>query len=106
MAHDITDAEFEAEVLKSPIPVLVDFWAPWCGPCRSMSPILEELEKEYEGKVKIVKINVDENTEVPAQHNVSSIPTFVLFKDGKVANQFVGAKTKQDMKSELDAVAS
>jgi thioredoxin 1 len=105
MAKPITDAEFDAEVLKSDIPVLVDFWAPWCGPCKSMLPIIDELTAEYEGKVKIVKVNVDENTEVPGKYGVMSIPNFVIFKGGDPVTSFVGSKSKDDMKKELDAVA-
>lgn len=104
MSHPVSDTDFESEVLKSPLPVLVDFWAPWCGPCKAMNPIMEELEKEYEGKIKLTKMNVDENMDVPGSHNVMSIPTFIIFKDGKPASQFVGARSKADMKKEIDAV--
>jgi thioredoxin 1 len=106
MSHVVTDADFDAQVLQSDLPVLVDFWAPWCGPCKAMLPIMEELEKEYDGKVKIVKMNVDENPEVPGQYGVMSIPTFLIVKDGKVATSFVGARSKTDMKRELDNVVS
>ena len=106
MAHPTSDATFDADVLKSAIPVLVDFWAPWCGPCKAMLPIVEELEKTYEGKVKIVKMNVDENMDVPGKYNVMSIPTFIIFKNGEVASQFIGARSKADVQKELDAVAS
>jgi thioredoxin 1 len=102
MAHAITDDSFDADVLKSDIPVLVDFWAPWCGPCKAMLPIVEELEQAYEGKVKITKMNADENIEVPGKFNVMSIPTFIIFKDGKAISQFVGARSKADMQKELD----
>lgn len=104
MPTPITDAQFASEVLQSSIPVLVDFWAPWCGPCKAMLPIIEELEQEYTGKMKVVKINVDENTDAPGQFNVMSIPTFVVIKDGKPVTSFVGARSKQDMKTELDRV--
>lgn len=104
MANPITDADFEKDVLKSPIPVLVDFWAPWCGPCKQMNPIIEELTKEYEGKVRVYKMNVDENIETPGKYSVMSIPTFILFKKGDIAAQFVGTKSKEDFKKEIDAV--
>lgn len=104
MAHEITDSTFENDVVKSDLPVLVDFWAPWCGPCKAMNPAMEELGKEYEGKMKIMKMNVDENMEVPGKHNVMSIPTFVIYKGGKVASQFVGARSKGEMQKEMDAV--
>jgi len=104
MAQSITDAEFEAEVLKSSSPVLVDFWASWCGPCKSMLPIAEELSTEYEGKMKVVKLNIDESTETAGKYNVMSIPTFMIFKDGEPVTTLVGVKSKEDMKSEMDAV--
>ena len=106
MPHAVSDADFDQEVLKSTIPVLVDFWAPWCGPCRAMRPIVEELEQENEGKVKIVEINVDENSMIPSSYNVMSIPTFLLFKEGKVVTQFVGARSKADVQRELDSVTA
>lgn len=102
MSNVATDATFEAEVMKSPLPVLVDFWAPWCGPCKAMNPILEEMEAEYAGKAKIVKVNVDENFDTAGKFNVMSIPTFLFVKDGKVAGSVIGARPKADMKKELD----
>lgn len=103
---DVTDATFDAEVLKSPTPVLVDFWASWCGPCKAMSPLVEELGKEYDGKVKVVKVNVDDNMEVSGKYNVMSIPSFFIFKGGEIVTSFVGVKTKEFVKGELDKVLS
>jgi len=102
MASSVTDATFRTEVLESPLPVLVDFWAPWCGPCKMMAPIVDELALEYEGKVKIMKVNVDENPETPSQFNIMSIPTFILFKGGKPVSSFIGAKPKESVKQEID----
>ncbi len=90
----VTDKNFDAEVLKADLPVLVDFWATWCGPCRSISPIVEGLAKEYEGKIKISKLNVDENPATPSQYGVRGIPTLILFKGGKILDQVVGAVPK------------
>lgn len=90
-----TDQNFEKEVLKSSTPVLVDFWAPWCGPCQMVGPIMEELSKEYEGKVKIGKLNVDENPQVAVKYNVMSIPTVILFKEGKEIARQVGLESKE-----------
>lgn len=100
---EVTDATFDSEVLQSSVPVLVDFWAPWCGPCKSMNPIVEDLEKEYEGKVKVMQLNVDDNAETAGKYSVMSIPTFLIFKGGDVVATLVGAKSKEDMKKEMDA---
>ena len=98
----VTDATFDAEVRKSPIPVVVDFWAEWCGPCRQIGPSLEELAAEYEGRVKIVKVNVDENPESPAQLGVRGIPALFLFKDGQVVSNKIGAAPKAALKAWID----
>jgi thioredoxin 1 len=90
----VTDKNFSAEVLNADLPVLVDFWAPWCGPCRSISPMVEDLAKDFMGKVKVAKLNVDENPGTPSQYGVRGIPTLILFKGGKVVDQIVGAQPK------------
>ena len=92
----VTDTNFEAEVLKGNLPVVVDFWAEWCGPCKMIAPVLDELAGEFEGKVKVTKLNVDENPEVSSKFNVRSIPTLMFFKGGKVVDQVIGAKSKGD----------
>jgi len=90
----VDDKNFAAEVLNADLPVLVDFWATWCGPCRSISPIVEELAKEFAGRVKVTKLNVDENPATPGQYGVRGIPTLILFKGGKIVDQIVGAVPK------------
>lgn len=102
MAEQVTDATFGNVVLKSDIPVLIDFWAPWCGPCRAMGPVLDELSTEYAGKVKICKMNVDENTQTPAKYGVRAIPTMVLIKNGETVEQITGAVPKDQLKKVLD----
>ena len=100
--HQFTAAEFDEKVVKSQLPVLVDFWAPWCGPCRLVAPVLEDLAPEYEGKIAIGKLNVDENPSVAEQFRVTSIPTLILFKDGVVADRIVGAMPKPQMQQFID----
>ena len=97
----ITIENFENEVMKSNIPVLIDFWAPWCGPCRMMGPIIEQLAEEYEGKAKVGKVNVDEEGELSQAFGVMSIPTIVLVKDGKIVKQAVGARPKAEVEAML-----
>ena len=97
----ITRENFENEVMKSNIPVLIDFWAPWCGPCQMMGPIIEQLAEEYEGKAKVGKVNVDEEDELSQAIGVMSIPTIVLVKDGKVVKQAVGARPKAEVEAML-----
>jgi len=100
----ISEGTFDAEVLKSSQPALVDFWAPWCGPCRAIAPILDELAEEYKGKVKVAKINVDENRKLAGDHGVMSIPTMILFKDGKVVDKLIGLVPKDRLKALMDKV--
>lgn len=102
--QNISDATFDAEVLQSPIPVLIDFWAPWCGPCKAIAPVVDELAKEYAGKLKVVKMNVDDNQATPASFGVRSIPNLLVFKGGAVANQVVGAVPKAQLKKAIDEV--
>lgn len=103
MEHTYTDANFQSEVLESSTPVVVDFWAPWCGPCRAMAPIIEELAGEIdEAKMKIGKLNVDDNGSTAQKYNVMSIPTMIVFKDGKPVDQLVGSMSKEDLKAKLE----
>lgn len=99
--HEVTQANFASAVLQSDVPVLIDFWAVWCGPCRMVAPVLEELAEELDGKVRIAKVNVDENQELAMQYRVSSIPAFVLFKGGQAVDRAVGAMPKAAFKSFL-----
>ncbi len=102
--RDVSDSDFEQEVLKATKPVLVDFWAPWCGPCRMVAPIVEELSEEYDGKVEFVKLNTDENPNTSVKYGIRSIPTLLVFKDGEAVGQIIGFRPKSDLKKSLDAV--
>lgn len=101
---NLTDADFKSQVLESSEPVVVDFWAPWCGPCRAVVPIIEELAKEYEKKVKVRKINVDENSQSVSQYNVMSIPSVLFFKNGQPVKTLVGAQSKENYKKEIESL--
>ncbi|GAN81755.1 thioredoxin [Acidocella aminolytica] len=102
MNKAVTDETFATDVLKSGKPVLVDFWAEWCGPCRSIAPSLEALAEEYDGKLEVVKVNIDENPMTPTQYGVRGIPTLLIFKDGQVAAQQVGAAPKSVLKAWIE----
>ena len=102
MPKAITDADFENEVLKSERPVVVDFWAPWCGPCKMIAPALEELASEYQGRVKVGKVNVDENQNLAVKFGISGIPAVFMVKGGEVIDQVVGARSKKDFKAMID----
>ncbi len=102
----LTRENFGAEVLKATSPVLVDFWAEWCGPCKMIGPILDELAEEYSGRVKIGKVNIDQQQELATEYGVRAIPTLLLFHEGQVADQMVGLRSKRDLKASLDRVAA
>ncbi len=99
----VSDQSFESDVLKASLPVLVDFWAEWCGPCKMIAPILEEVAKDYSGKLKVAKVNVDENTNTPGQYGIRGIPTLLLFKGGNVVATKVGALTKSQLAAFIDS---
>ncbi|MBW1823326.1 MAG: thioredoxin [Deltaproteobacteria bacterium] len=102
MAIEVNDSNFKSEVTDSEMPVLVDFWAPWCGPCKMIAPVLEELANEYDGRVKIVKLNVDDSPDTASKFGIRSIPTLIMFKNGKVFEQTVGAQSKDNLKQLFD----
>ncbi len=104
MVTEISDANFDTEVLQSSVPVLVDFWAPWCGPCRMLAPTIDELSAQYNGKAKILKLNTDENPNSAVKYRINSIPNLIFFKDGKPVNQLVGAVDKSKIQEALDTL--
>lgn len=101
--HYISDASFEQEVLQSPLPVLVDYWADWCGPCKMISPVLDEVAKEYTGKLKVCKLNIDENQATPPKYGIRGIPTLMIFKNGNVEATKVGALSKSQLTAFVDS---
>lgn len=103
LINHVSDSSFDNDVLKSDHPVLVDYWAEWCGPCKAIAPILDDISKEYDGKLKIAKMNVDENTDTPAKYGIRGIPTLMLFKNGAVVATKVGALSKSQLASFIDS---
>lgn len=101
--HYVTDATFEQEVLQSPLPVLVDYWADWCGPCKMISPILDDISKEYNGRIKVCKLNIDDNQATPPKYGIRGIPTLMLFKNGNVEATKVGALSKSQLTAFVDS---
>ena len=102
--QQVSDASFDSDVLKSDLPVLIDFWAPWCGPCKAIAPVMEELAKEYAGRLKVVKMNVDDNPQTPSKYGVRGIPNLILFKGGQVSDQIVGAVPKAQLVKAISQV--
>ncbi len=105
-ALDVTDNTWEATVLQSDVPVFVDFWAEWCGPCRAMGPYVDKLAQEYDGKLKVVKLNTQDNPEVPARYGITAIPTFLVIQSGEVAKQIVGSQPYDQLKASVDPYVS
>jgi thioredoxin 1 len=103
---EINDSSFEQEVIQSSTPVLVDFWAPWCGPCRAIAPVIEELSTEYAGKLKVAKCNVDDNPKTPSRFGIRAIPTLIIFKAGNVSEQITGAVAKSQIAAAIDKVVT
>jgi len=101
MVNETKDQDFDQEVLKSSLPVVVDFWAPWCGPCKQIAPVVDKLSEEYKGKVKFCKVNVDENHDTASKYHVMSIPTLIFFKKGQLAEQTVGGVSEKTLRSKL-----
>ena len=101
---ELNDSNFESEVLKSELPCLVDFWAEWCGPCQMVGPIVEEIAKEYEGKLKVGKLDVDQNSQIAAKYGIMSIPSLLIFNDGKVVDQIVGAVPKKQFVERIEKI--
>lgn len=102
--QQVSDASFDSDVLQADVPVLIDFWAPWCGPCKAIAPVVEELAGEYDGRLKVVKMNVDDNPQTPARYGVRGIPNLILFKTGEVKQQIVGAVPKGHLVKAIDDV--
>jgi len=101
-ALELTGANFDEEVIQSAVPVLVDFWAPWCGPCRAIAPVIEELSGDYENKLKVAKCNVDDNPKTPSRYGIRAIPTLIIFKNGNVSEQITGAVAKSQITAAID----
>ena len=104
LVADVSDADFETQVLQSDQPVLVDFWAAWCAPCRMLSPTIDQIATDFDGRAKVFKLNVDDNAEVSAKYNIKGIPTLLLFKDGQIKDQIVGATSRDNIAKMIDAL--